>query len=136
MLRRPPRSTRTATLFPYTTLFRSEERQQARRHALELPLLGQLDQAAPTGRFLGAVGLEAGVEPRQARYPLGRAGPDFQRHIAAPRAARPPAAQATGGHHGPGPVGGGVLGGVAAAPGVGADGTAANGRFEKRGSLT
>src|SRR3546814_8787480 len=25
MIRRPPRSTRTATLFPYTTLFRSEE---------------------------------------------------------------------------------------------------------------
>src|SRR3546814_6577318 len=25
MLRRPPRSTRTATLFPYTTLFRSKE---------------------------------------------------------------------------------------------------------------
>src|SRR3546814_9500614 len=26
MIRRPPRSTRTATLFPYTTLFRSVER--------------------------------------------------------------------------------------------------------------
>src|SRR3546814_14517582 len=26
MIRRPPRSTRTDTLFPYTTLFRSEER--------------------------------------------------------------------------------------------------------------
>src|SRR3546814_4841957 len=26
MLRRPPRSTRTDTLFPYTTLFRSEQR--------------------------------------------------------------------------------------------------------------
>src|SRR3546814_12000577 len=26
MLRRPPRSTRTATLFPYTTLFRSTDR--------------------------------------------------------------------------------------------------------------
>src|SRR3546814_11596582 len=25
MIRRPPRSTRTSTLFPYTTLFRSEE---------------------------------------------------------------------------------------------------------------
>src|SRR3546814_1511107 len=29
MLRRPPRSTRTDTLFPYTTLFRSPERQHA-----------------------------------------------------------------------------------------------------------
>src|SRR3546814_1146260 len=29
MIRRPPRSTRTDTLFPYTTLFRSEPPQQA-----------------------------------------------------------------------------------------------------------
>src|SRR3546814_18272367 len=29
MIRRPPRSTRTDTLFPYTTLFRSEERGDA-----------------------------------------------------------------------------------------------------------
>src|SRR3546814_3831219 len=28
MIRRPPRSTRTATLFPYTTLFRSPERRE------------------------------------------------------------------------------------------------------------
>src|SRR3546814_11374218 len=27
MIRRPPRSTRTDTLFPYTTLFRSQQRQ-------------------------------------------------------------------------------------------------------------
>src|SRR3546814_6203139 len=30
MIRRPPRSTRTDTLFPYTTLFRSIERARAR----------------------------------------------------------------------------------------------------------
>src|SRR3546814_9928200 len=39
MIRRPPRSTRTDTLFPYTTLFRSQvgQEQPARRlgHALE-----------------------------------------------------------------------------------------------------
>src|SRR3546814_9676335 len=29
MIRRPPRSTRTDTLFPYTTLFRSARREQA-----------------------------------------------------------------------------------------------------------
>src|SRR3546814_3199026 len=37
MIRRPPRSTRTDTLFPYTTLFRSCERlylHDARRHGL------------------------------------------------------------------------------------------------------
>src|SRR3546814_1844004 len=30
MIRRPPRSTRTGTLFPYTTLFRSPRRQRRR----------------------------------------------------------------------------------------------------------
>src|SRR3546814_8636794 len=33
MIRRPPRSTRTDTLFPYTTLFRSTTDQQPRRGA-------------------------------------------------------------------------------------------------------
>src|SRR3546814_1411454 len=32
MIRRPPRSTRTDTLFPYTTLFRSLRRRRAARH--------------------------------------------------------------------------------------------------------
>src|SRR3546814_6466642 len=32
MIRRPPRSTRTDTLFPYTTLFRSAHHQAAERH--------------------------------------------------------------------------------------------------------
>src|SRR3546814_4741103 len=31
MIRRPPRSTRTDTLFPYTTLFRSDEQLRYRR---------------------------------------------------------------------------------------------------------
>src|SRR3546814_12518031 len=38
MIRRPPRSTRTDTLFPYTTLFRS-----AQRRDVELETLGQPD---------------------------------------------------------------------------------------------
>src|SRR3546814_18472640 len=33
MIRRPPRSTRTDTLFPYTTLFRSPSLDQEARHA-------------------------------------------------------------------------------------------------------
>src|SRR3546814_17587523 len=33
MIRRPPRSTRTDTLFPYTTLFRSGAQALPRRHA-------------------------------------------------------------------------------------------------------
>src|SRR3546814_2121553 len=34
MIRRPPRSTRTDTLFPYTTLFRSKEAPTACRHSV------------------------------------------------------------------------------------------------------
>src|SRR3546814_9343202 len=37
MLRRPPRSTRTATLFPYTTLFRSLPRRHGLRRRLGIP---------------------------------------------------------------------------------------------------
>src|SRR3546814_3444638 len=36
MIRRPPRSTRTDTLFPYTTLFRSIAREALERVAIEL----------------------------------------------------------------------------------------------------
>src|SRR3546814_10238587 len=36
MLRRPPRSTRTDTLFPYTTLFRSAVGGEALRHAQQV----------------------------------------------------------------------------------------------------
>src|SRR3546814_19270836 len=37
MIRRPPRSTRTDTLFPYTTLFRSGPQQRARHSAWQRP---------------------------------------------------------------------------------------------------
>src|SRR3546814_8333433 len=36
MIRRPPRSTRTDTLFPYTTLFRSKTRRHPERQAVRL----------------------------------------------------------------------------------------------------
>src|SRR3546814_19837640 len=36
MIRRPPRSTRTDTLFPYTTLFRTKAQQRARMYAKSL----------------------------------------------------------------------------------------------------
>src|SRR3546814_21133663 len=38
MIRRPPRSTRTATLFPYTTLFRSR-RQRCVEHGWDAPVV-------------------------------------------------------------------------------------------------
>src|SRR3546814_1020865 len=62
MIRRPPRSTRTDTLFPYTTLYRSRRLQQLAQlhpHGLraELPV---------TGWMHGILGREA-AHPAQAR---------------------------------------------------------------------
>src|SRR3546814_4143093 len=42
MIRRPPRSTRTDTLFPYTTLFRSMERPRRRRLPFRANLLPRI----------------------------------------------------------------------------------------------
>src|SRR3546814_18954163 len=42
MIRRPPRSTRTDTLFPYTTPFRSDAAQHALQSPLEAARLGTL----------------------------------------------------------------------------------------------
>src|SRR3546814_10876958 len=56
MIRRPPRSTRTDTLFPYTTLFRSrrrDEQRQRRCRQVELALL------AVTARCCAHVGRHA-----------------------------------------------------------------------------
>src|SRR3546814_4878516 len=50
MIRRPPRSTRTDTLFPYTTLFRSHE--HARPAALPTAWMASVPMS--TSRFLQA----------------------------------------------------------------------------------
>src|SRR3546814_3003293 len=49
MIRRPPRSTRTDTLFPYTTLFRSETAFLLRRNvvAMAKPIVGHADISGP-----------------------------------------------------------------------------------------
>src|SRR3546814_11312349 len=52
MIRRPPRSTRTATLFPYTTLFRSA--QAARRGEARAARCGDADAGADRPRGLRA----------------------------------------------------------------------------------
>src|SRR3546814_21153244 len=47
MIRRPPRSTRTDTLFPYTTLFRSRQSEKARcRHGVARVRIQPLDMQA------------------------------------------------------------------------------------------
>src|SRR3546814_2342714 len=59
MIRRPPRSTRTDTLFPYTTLFRSRSR---RRRA---PVLG----SGPPPRRVPSASGSASPTPCGSRWP-------------------------------------------------------------------
>src|SRR3546814_11596941 len=58
MIRRPPRSTRTDTLFPYTTLFRSKAKLRNVTRVMVLPLLleccSQFGQFPRGQRFAGA----------------------------------------------------------------------------------
>src|SRR6056297_2188969 len=68
MIRRPPRSTRTDTLFPYTTLFRSPRHPRLRGTAR--PVIGlRRDRVPGRGRRLGR-----GADPRGVPA-LGRGDP-------------------------------------------------------------
>src|SRR3546814_4530931 len=60
MLRRPPRSTRTDTLFPYTTLFRSSDRGRPGAHARQ-----RMAHAPPVADQPNAVGWGERSEPQQ-----------------------------------------------------------------------
>src|SRR3546814_4997077 len=67
MIRRPPRSTRTDTLFPYTTLFRSNHVRQAR--ADEYRLQGRPpDHLGHTVKRLGHEGGDTGVLPPRSTW--------------------------------------------------------------------
>src|SRR3546814_20075226 len=104
MIRRPPRSTRTDTLFPYTTLFRSHRTGRAASDAAAAPGRAGIPGVAPApasgtrrfprhrprGRALGWRGLAIRVLPGQAAAGAGArfAGPG------AARAPRPPQAAA------------------------------------------
>src|SRR3546814_998453 len=60
MVRRPPRSTRTDTLFPYTTLFRSEGRRgllQGHDHQVQLPRQPRPGRPGQHLRAFAAAGL-------------------------------------------------------------------------------
>src|SRR3546814_10537799 len=69
MIRRPPRSTRTDTLFPYTTLFRAPAPDVRRRCVAQ--------QSGLSARSLRHFGYEGGHERRdqsvRARRQIGRA---------------------------------------------------------------
>src|SRR3546814_9993027 len=56
MSRRPPISTRTDTLFPYTTLFRSCPPQRDRRHRADA-------EVSPAGRHCGGARRHVNVSP-------------------------------------------------------------------------
>src|SRR3546814_17155163 len=79
MIRRPPRSTRTDTLFPYTTLFRSPLRGAGRRVAeVELPVC----LAAPVRRsFPAQEGRQAASIGRPVAAGAGHL-PQRRHHIA------------------------------------------------------
>src|SRR3546814_16330182 len=62
MIRRPPRSTRTDTLFPYTTLFRSDGRWQ------DVPLQPQMTLSPDEHEFIVRARLLAYDDPGSNRY--------------------------------------------------------------------
>src|SRR3546814_3949432 len=73
MIRRPPRSTRTDTLFPYTTLFRSleeAERKEDENGGIDqreppqtIAIVGVRHRDSPSMRPLGLAGKPAGAWP-------------------------------------------------------------------------
>src|SRR3546814_12684841 len=86
MIRRPPRSTRTDTLFPYTTRFRSlAERRlsKLRRHDLIEKIQKLFAQRLELDQLtLEDVASELGVPTRRLRFELSRAGTSFSELLA------------------------------------------------------
>src|SRR3546814_9148785 len=111
MIRRPPRSTRTDTLFPYTTLFRSELRfERADRHILTIggfedPVIGHpaIEQVGAAIKRVETAGeiAEGAREQRQAAFdhrrvdhlPLARLAALVERGEDAERDQHPAAAE-------------------------------------------
>src|SRR3546814_12642555 len=85
MLRRPPRSTRTAPLFPYPTLFRSNSYAACGHHptACPNPLVGSPGKA---GKIRGTTyALIAGAPPIVRRNNVKKAMPTRRRAVARSR---------------------------------------------------
>src|SRR3546814_20544778 len=80
MIRRPPRSTRTDTLFPYTTLFRSFQRPRAKI----------LDQDIGLRREIGKQGLTFGVAKIDGEATLVSVGRQKEKSVSRDRLADTP----------------------------------------------
>src|SRR3546814_1978333 len=86
MIRRPPRSTRTDTLFPYTTLFRSDAEWKAkltpeqyhvlREAGTERPFTGKFYHNKDEGRYFCA-GCGAELFDSAEKYDSGSGWPSF-----------------------------------------------------------
>src|SRR3546814_16777988 len=79
MIRRPPRSTRTDTLFPYTTLFRSMQRRHrdavavsGRHHRRARPIFGPQRRS-----FFQQFDMRLGIEAEPAEHRLDPLGAEF-----------------------------------------------------------
>src|SRR3546814_14826924 len=81
MIRRPPRSTRTDTLFPYTTLFRSRSGRE--RRPRQLGHAGAEEGAADRRRHGSRRRRQGGVDHHGAQYPNRRLAAADPLHVAA-----------------------------------------------------
>src|SRR3546814_7418359 len=89
MIRRPPRSTRTDTLFPYTTLFRSPLTRFPVETKKILVSTGEDQRPVAPAEIAAAVDRKA-RRAGQGRHRYGLRRPDFKdRHPAARQQARP-----------------------------------------------
>src|SRR3546814_2832712 len=71
MIRRPPRSTRTDTLFPYTTLFRSKERRadrSANRLDVSAPFENSVPSSPPSRKPASSVKTTPGLSVRSEEH--------------------------------------------------------------------
>src|SRR3546814_3676385 len=71
MIRRPPRSTRTDTLFPYTTLFRSPQELEYAIDAICIPGLGSFQRSEKHfihPQCIGAIGVDNAIRVRSEEH--------------------------------------------------------------------
>src|SRR3546814_14212393 len=94
MRRRPTRSTRTDTLFPYTTLFRSKSRQHVappphRQRAVKPPSTGKATPVTKLASSDASHSAASATSPGRTRRPIGTA-PTIFASFAAASAGSPP----------------------------------------------